>query len=136
MESAVPEGSRVYEGCEDGRSLRVVEKVYGLAVPDAVTNLRFCEQDDWSGSHGEMQFDTSRNGLSDFLAASGHADLEFSEVTAVTEGLTWQKIPQGTKVESGLYVNTVDGCDNAVHVDVQALRTDAVRVYLRLVCAS
>ncbi|MGW2839411.1 hypothetical protein ACWCWD_16615 [Streptomyces sp. NPDC001493] len=128
--------SRMYAGCTHGRSLEKVEKVYGLAIPDAVANLRFCEQEDWSGSAGEIQFDASRKEWGEFLADSGQPGIELVKITPSSEGRKWQKVPKGVKVGYGSYDNVVDGCENSVYIYVQELHTDALRVFLKLVCAS
>ncbi|MGW0860573.1 hypothetical protein [Streptomyces sp. NPDC002690] len=128
--------SRMYEGCEGGRSLENAEKVYDLAIPDTVVNLHFCEQEDWSGSAGEIQFDASREEWGGFLADSGRPGLELMKITPSSDARKWQKIPKGVKVGYGSYDNVVDGCENSVYIYVQELHTDALRVFLKLVCAS
>ncbi|MFF2852534.1 hypothetical protein ACFVT5_40495 [Streptomyces sp. NPDC058001] len=126
---------RMYEGCTGGRSLKEIRRVYGLSIPAEAENLRYCEQESWSGSAGELQFDTSRNGLKAFLDGAG-PDLILEKVEGSLLERDWQKIPRGVQVESGTYVNRIGGCDNAITVDVQELRTDEVRIYLDVVCAS
>ncbi|MGV9559218.1 hypothetical protein [Streptomyces sp. NPDC003401] len=126
----------MYDGCTGGRSLEEIQRVYGFTVPAAAENLRHCEQESWSGSEGELQFDTSRDGLQKFLAGSGQADLRLVKGEAGGTGRDWQKIPPGVQVESGTYVNRIGGCDNAVMLDVQELRAGEVRVYLTVIYAS
>lgn len=135
-EDAGPGDSRMYEGCDDGRSLVTVEKVYGIVIPDTVADLRFCEQEDWSGSAGEVQFDASRKEWGEFLAGSRRPDLEMVKIKPSVEGRKWQRIPKGVEMEYGTYDNTTAGCDNSVYIHVQALRADLLRVYLKLVCAA
>ncbi|MFM9626743.1 MULTISPECIES: hypothetical protein [Streptomyces] len=140
MEASVgPAGqgdSRMYDGCTDGRSLKEIQRVYGLAIPAAAGNLRYCERESWSGSEGELQFDISRLGLEVFLAESGQTNLKLVEGESVAPERDWQEIPAGVQVESGTYVNRIGGCDNAIMLDVQELSADEVRVYLAVICAS
>ncbi|MFJ3339233.1 hypothetical protein [Streptomyces sp. NPDC086766] len=128
--------SGMYKGCTDGRSLKEVERTYGLVIPEGVENLRFCDQEDWSGSDGEMQFDTSRTGLDKFLAESGHANLQFEKISSSGLESDWQKIPQGISIDGGVYVNRIRGCDNSIRVAVQKMRHEKVRVYVDMDCAS
>ncbi|MFJ6573648.1 hypothetical protein ACIQNU_40245 [Streptomyces sp. NPDC091292] len=126
---------RMYEGCTDGRSLKEVRRVYGLTIPAAAENLRYCEQEDWSGSGGELQFDTSRKGLEEFLDGVG-TDLSLQKMEGSSLEREWQKIPRGVQFENGVYLNRIGGCDNEITVDIQELRTDEVRIYLKMSCIS
>ena len=137
-QSAGQADSRMYKGCTDGRSLNEIQRTYGLVIPEGVENLRFCDQEGWSGSDGEVQFDTSRAGLGEFLAKSGHANLQLWEISSsgLESDSDWQKIPQGISIDDGTYVNRIRGCDNAIMVNVQKLRSGKVRVYVDMVCAS
>ncbi|MFE5209810.1 hypothetical protein [Streptomyces sp. NPDC056600] len=135
-EAAGRSGPRTYDGCSDGRSLEEIERAYGLGIPEHADNLRFCEQEEWSGSDAEVQFDTSRDGLRTFLVDSGQPDLALFDGTYEGEGREWQALPEGEPMEGGSYSNRIGDCDNSVTVRVQTLQDDEVRVYLSMACAS
>ncbi|MFE3149223.1 hypothetical protein ACFXJ6_21625 [Streptomyces sp. NPDC059218] len=128
--------SRLYKGCADGQGIEEIRRTYGLAIPADAANLRYCGQEQWSGSIGELQFDTNREGLDAFLRGSSPVELKFFRADSSEVEQDWQKVPQGAQIERASYTNRVDGCDNDVTVLIQQLRTDEVRVYLSMVCAS
>ncbi|MFD7134338.1 hypothetical protein [Streptomyces sp. NPDC059894] len=136
VRAGVQDGSRMYDECADGRSLEKIQQVYGLAIPAAAENLRYCEQENWSGSEGELQFDTSRKLLHAFLSESGQDNLQLVKGEPANTEREWQEIPTGVQMESGTYVNRIGGCDNAIMLDVQPLTAERVRVYLSVICAS
>ncbi|MFD6289082.1 hypothetical protein [Streptomyces sp. NPDC060205] len=127
---------RMYNGCADGRSLEQMQRIYGLAIPAAAKVLRYCDQESWSGSEGELQFDTSKKGLHAFLTESGQENLNLVKGEPADTDREWQELPTGVSMESGTYVNRIDDCDNAVMLDIQDMRAEKVRVYIRVVCAS
>ncbi|MFE3947074.1 hypothetical protein ACFXPV_35220 [Streptomyces sp. NPDC059118] len=89
-----------------------------------------------AGLHRELQFDTNRKRLDAFLRGSSPVELKFFKADSSEVEQDWQEIPQGAQIERARYANRVGGCDNSVTVLVQQVRTDEVRVYLSMVCAS
>ncbi|MFJ1641529.1 hypothetical protein [Streptomyces sp. NPDC088256] len=128
--------SRLYKGCTDGQGLEEIRRTYGLAIPADAANLRYCGQEQWSGSIGELRFDTDRKGLDAFFRGSSPVELKFFKADSSEVEQDWQKAPQGAQIERARYANRVGGCDNSVTVLAQQLRTDEGRVYLSMVCAS
>lgn len=126
----------MYDGCIDGRGLEEIQRVYGLVLPAEIKELRFCDQESWSGSAGEMRFETSKAGLKQFIKKSSRSTVPLVEVDSLEQKRQWEQVPEGLPVESGIYVNRVGGCDNSIDISVVDLERDAVRVYLKLVCAS
>ncbi|MEU9321771.1 hypothetical protein [Streptomyces sp. NPDC048295] len=63
-------------------------------------------------------------------------ELKFFKADSSEVERDWQKIPQGAQIERARYAKRVGGCDNSVTILIQEMRTDQVRVYLSMVCAS
>lgn len=83
-----------------------------------------------------MRFDSSREVMDKFLSESSKSTVELTKITSPQLDGKWQSIAEGTPIESGSYVNRVDGCDNDITVDVVSLSGDSVRTYVDMVCAS
>ncbi|MFF4828061.1 hypothetical protein ACFY20_34755 [Streptomyces sp. NPDC001312] len=128
--------SGMFGGCARGKSLKDTLSTYRLVLPERAKNVKFCDQKDWSGSAGEMQFEIGRADLAPFLKSSSGSEVELVPIESSGDKGQWQTIPKGTTVDSGRYNITSATCDGTVYVDVQTVRANTIRVYLKMVCAS
>ncbi|MFV5996546.1 hypothetical protein ACNPQM_30130 [Streptomyces sp. NPDC056231] len=128
--------SRMFTRCARGKSLKDTLNTYRLVLPERAEDVKFCDQDDWSGSAGEMQFEIDRADLVPFLESSSGGEVELVPIESSGDKGLWQTIPKGVTVDSGRYNITTATCDSTVYVDVQTVRDNVVRVYLEMVCMS
>jgi hypothetical protein len=127
---------RLFHGCTNDMGLHEIADMYHLTLPQNISNLHFCGQEDWSGASAELSLETNESGLASLLSKSSNKQVELTPIKASGLAGDWISIPKGTPLKYASFTNKIDKCLNTIDIKAVDIGNGKLKIYIMMDCSS